>query len=270
LNFLIPQASLVAVESRRTGLSVLITVGIMLGLGVVAAVHRRQIPPPAAETTHQIAPTGSVSAISLTPDDFPANPLDPPPKAEWEVLPSCRLLPNKTNAAHYFHVTRGPAPARAHQSDLGGDPFVFQLYGVEAPEATTASDDEVAEQSRYFGLAEHLDEEESAERLGELGQQAWAAVAHLLSRPFAVFTRWERRPDSHYFYAFVYLKDDDGTRRFLQDWLVEHGYAIITRPSLGRLPNGQKGEQFLEDLEVLQHSAQQRKSGAWGLLSERK
>ena len=242
-------------------MSVLITVVILLGLGVLAAVHRPETSPAPAEGVQEpVAASGSLSPVALAPDDLPANPLDPPPKAEWEVLPSCRLLPNKTNAAHSFHVMRG--------SDPSGDPFVFQLYGVESPEATTPSDDEVAAQSRYFGLAEDLNEEECAEKLGRLGQQAWAAVEQLLSdQPFAVFTRWERRPDSHYFYAFVYVRDEHGNRRFLQDWLVENGYAMITRPSLGRLPNGQKGEQFLEDLETLQHSAQQRKSGAWGLLS---
>jgi endonuclease YncB( thermonuclease family) len=244
----------------------LITVAIMLGLGVVGAVHRRQVPVGIEEGGKSLAATGSVSG-SLSSDPFPANPLDPPPKAEWEVLPSCRLLDNNANAAHYFHVTRMPNSAQTTAGESGGgDPFVFQLYGVDAPATTAPSDDEVAEQSRYFGLAEHLDEGECAERLSELGDQAWAAVKQLLSRPFAVFTRWERRPGSHYFYAFVYLQDEKGNRRFLQDWLVEHGFATITRPSLGRLPNGQKGERFVEDLEALQHAAQRQKKGAWGLL----
>jgi endonuclease YncB( thermonuclease family) len=246
------------VESRRTGLSLVITGVIMVTLGVVAALHRRRAPAAVAVESGgpEVVPAGSMTALSHVPVDLPDHPLDPAPKAEWEVLPSCRLVRNKTNAAHYFHVVRG------------GDTFVFQLYGVDAPGPTAASDEEVAEQSRYFGLAQRLDETECAERLGRLGEEAWTAVEELIGgRPFVVFTRWERRPDSHHFYALVYFRDGEGNRRFLQEWLVQEGYAMITRPSLKRLPNGQRAEQFLENLETLQRSAQQRKAGAWGLLS---
>jgi hypothetical protein len=238
-------------EPRRTGLSLLITGVIMLALGVLGAVNRdgRRLNG-MAESSGSLLAAGSTS---LPSDAEPsAHPLYRPPVAEWDVLTGCELADNKTNAAHHFHVRRGD------------DVFVFHLYFTAAPEVTTAKPDQVTAQARYFGLAEHLPENQWDKTLGHLGNEAWGYVAHLLQqRPFFVFTKWEKRPETHHYYAFVYLEDEDGEKRFLQELLAARGLAVITEPSLERLPDGSAAAAFLERLENLQRQAQQENAGAW-------
>jgi hypothetical protein len=180
--------------------------------------------------------------------------LEPPPKAEWEVLTGCELVRNPTNAAHHFRVKRDEKP------------MVFQLYFVEAAEPTEPGEDEVADQARYFGWPQDWSPEECAERSVGLGERAWQAVQSLLEgRPFMVLTKFDLRRETHHFYALVVVEDDQGRRRTLQEWLVENGYATINRTSIGWLPIQVSSEQFVERLERLEHEAQRERRGGWGV-----
>lgn len=240
----------------------LVTVGIMVVLGIFASGYRQQRAAAASgkEAARTPVPGGALETLDPTlVSDVYANPLDPPPKAVWDVLTNCQLLPNKTNAAHHFHVRRG------------SDPFVFQLYCAEAPEVAAPSEDQIEEQAEHFGLIDRMEPERYGEALSELGEKAWQAVEQLLSgRRFLVLTKWERRPDTHHYYAFVFIEEENGARRSLQEWLVEHGYAIITRPALGRLPTGETSDQFIERLERQQYAAQEQKRGGWAILATRR
>jgi endonuclease YncB( thermonuclease family) len=131
---------------------------------------------------------------------------------------------------------------------------------------TDPPEDEVAEQSRYFGWSPKWSSEECADRLTALGQQAWQAVEKLLrERPFIVLTKFELRRESHHFYALVVYEDQNGRRRTVQEWLVEQGYATITDSALGWLPTQVASEQFVEQLQRLERIAQQERRGGWGM-----
>ncbi len=245
------------VQIRQTGVSLLITGGIMLSLGVMAAMHRAQRTPapsdaPSPEPVHG---TGTVTPMHFAgTGETDVNPLDPPRQGEWEVLRDCRLVANKTNAAHHFHVRSGD------------NPFVFELYCAEAPEPADAEEDVVDEFARHFGLADRLPEEQWDAAMTTLAEEGTKAVQTLLEgQSFMVFTKWERKPDTHHFYAFVLVRDTDGRGRFLQDWLIEHGYARVTQPPLGKLPNGWPLERFTALLDDLRTEAQRAHRGAWGV-----
>jgi endonuclease YncB( thermonuclease family) len=236
----------------KAGLSMLTTIGILVVLTMFAGAHRRQAAEDdsgldASRAGWQADMSGSGAAESYN------NPLDPVPKAEWEVLTGCQLVANPTNAADHFRVQRDK-------------PIVFQLYFVDAPELTDPPEDEVAEQSRYFGWSPKWTSEECADRLTALGQQAWQAVEKLLrERPFIVLTKFELRRESHHFYALVVYEDQNGRRRTVQEWLVEQGYATITDSALGWLPTQVASEQFVEQLQRLERIAQQERRGGWGM-----
>jgi hypothetical protein len=237
-----------AMESNRTGVSLLVTMGVMLGLGVVGAVHR------AGRTT---AARGSADGEGNLPHAQAealgvAHPFHEVPTAEWDVLTGCELVENKTDAAHHFHVRRGD------------DTYVFELYYTSAPETSHAEVEHVNEQARYFGFSESVAEDEWEEELGRLGDEAWSGAADLLGREsFMVFTKWEKRPGTHHYYALVRLERKSGKFGLLQEWLAESGLAIMREPTLKRLPDGRSSTAFLEYLQNLQHQAQQRRLGAW-------
>lgn len=235
----------------------LITIGILMVLGFFAAAQRRSsvgtVEPMSGIELGEGSGRVGGRAVAASGEEY-VNPLDPVPKAEWEVLTGCELVRNPTNAAHHFRVKRDEKP------------IVLQLYFVEAPELTEPGEDEVAEQARYFGWPEKWEPEECMDRSVNLGQQAWQAVEALLeARPFLVLTKFELRRETHHFYAVVVVEDDHGRRRTLQEWLVENGFATITRPSLGWLPIQASSDQFIERLERLQHGAQRERRGGWGL-----
>ncbi len=250
---------------RKTGLSLAITVAILLVLGLLASAHRQTRPASGTDAATTWTAPGDAAALAMTSpgaDTTPDNPLHQPsaPRPEWEVLPACRLAPNKTNAAHHFHTRR-----------QGSDAFVFQLYCVQAPEITVPTEEDIDQWGRYFGFNERMSEKAKGEALLRLGTQAWTAVERLLQeREFLVLTKWKQPPGSHHYYALVFFKDDEGALRSLQEWLVEQGYAQITTQSLDRLPTGESLEQFVARLERQQQVAQTGRRGGWGQLAARR
>lgn len=181
------------------------------------------------------------------------HPLDPAPKAEWEVLVGCELAQTPTNAANHFRVM------------WEGKPMVFELYFVEAPELTEPGEDEVTEVAEYFGWPRRGGVEAWRARSIELGERAWEAVETLLKgHPFMVLTKFDRRDDTHHFYGLVVFEEEPGRRRTLQEWLVERGYVRLTRPALGWLPLQVDSGRFVERLETLQLEAQRQRQGGWG------
>ena len=238
----------------------LITIGILVVLGVFGGARRGT--PRADEPAGATAVSSMGEPVAGTGRAVPAssgaymNPLDPPPKAEWEVLTGCALIRTPTNAAHHFRVQRD------------GKPMVFRLYFVESPEPTEPAEDEVEGMAEYFGWPSKWSPEECADHSMELGQQAWQAVEALLaSRPFMVLTKYEVRRETHHFYALVVIEDEQRRRRTLQEWLVERGFATIMRPSLGWLPIQVSSERYVERLEGLQLAAQRERRGGWGLVT---
>jgi endonuclease YncB( thermonuclease family) len=237
-------------------MSLLVTFGILVVLGVVGGGRR---PVGAARMVGGVeSGTSGGSGMELPVSaEVPVHPLDPAPRAEWEVLTGCQLVKTPTNAAHHFRVKRDEKP------------MVFALYLVRAPELTEPDEDEVEEWARYFGWPKKWSPEECADRVLDLGEQAWREVEALLEvRPFIVLTRFDRRREMHHFYALVVIEDEQGNRRTLQEWLVERGYGTIEPAGLGWLPLQVSSEQYFERLDRLQQVAQRERRGGWGVGSE--
>jgi hypothetical protein len=238
----------------------LITIGILVVLGVFAGARRGstgmgEVAGVTAVSSLGDPVAGAGRAVPASAGAY-LNPLDPPPKAEWEVLTGCELIRTPINAAHHFRVRRD------------GKPMVFRLYFVESPKPAEPAEDEVEGQAEYFGWPSKWSPEEYADRSMELGQQAWQEVEGLLaSRPFMVLTKYEVRRETHHFYALVVIEDEQGRRRTLQEWLVERGFATLTRPTLGWLPIQVSSEGYVERLEGLERTAQRERRGGWGLVT---
>lgn len=243
----------------RSGLSVLITVGILVVLGLFAGGRRGGGGEARVGSRASVGAQSLGEAVSGAGRELPASgvaythPLDPVPRAEWEVLTGCVLVRTPTNAAHHFRVRRD------------GKPMVFELYFVESPEPTDPGEEVLEELAAYFQWPETWSPEEKADRATALGQQAWQAVEALLeSRPFMVLTKYELRRETHHFFALVVIEDEQGRRRTLQEWLVEQGLARVTEPSLGWLPIQMSSERFVGRLNALAQTAQRERRGGWG------
>ncbi len=233
----------------KVGLSLLITGAILVVLGVFAAGRPRPVD---VDTAGQGRGGGTARVLA----DTYINPLDPVPKAEWEVLLGCELVRTPTNAAHHFRVS------------WEGKPMVFELYFVAAPELTEPEEEEVAEMAQYFGWPRKGGANAWKTRSIDLGHHAWKAVESLLqSKPFMVLTKFDRRHDTHHFYGLVVIEDERGGRRTLQEWLVEHGYARISPESLGWLPLQVESDLFVERLETKQREAQRDRRGGWAAIA---
>jgi hypothetical protein len=254
------------VASGKVGLSVLITMGILVVLGIFGSGRGGGGGGGGGET--RVARPGLAGGgvvgdrVRGAGREVPASgvayghPLDPAPRVEWEVLTGCELIRTPTNAAHHFRVRRD------------GKPMVFALYFVEAPVPTEPGEEEIEAQVEYFGWPPEWITEEGADRSMALGQQAWQAVETLLeSRPFMVLTKYELRRETHHFYALIVIEDEQGRRRTLQEWLVEQGLAKVTEPSPGWLPIRVSSERFVERLKGLERVAQRERRGAWGLVT---
>ena len=259
---------------RDTGLSLVITVAVLLALGVIAAIHRVQTgekpvvqtpmssPPVAADASaprlvkpldfNAPAVVSSAGAAPVVPVVLAPRPI---PEAEWDVLTDCELAQNRTNSAHHFHVRRD------------SETYVFQLYYSVAPEVTAPRPDQIGQQAGYFRLPLNRSEAELEKDIMALGNLAWHQVEQWLATgPFRVFTKWEKMPDTLRYYGFVQVQDEAGKWRFLQELLAEHGLACVNEPPLKSLPDGETGAEFLDKLRRLQQQAQINKRGAWGPL----
>jgi len=246
----------------KSGLSLVLTIGILVVLGLFAGGSRRDLGrEPAGAVGEGVVAAGlgaevtdGVGRVVPASGDGYVNPLEPAPKAEWEVLTGCVLVRTPTNSAHHFRV------------ECDGKPTVFQLYFVESPEPTEPGEEEVDEQSRYFGWPSKWTVEERTDRSIALGQQAWQLAEKLLSeRPFLVLTKYELKRESHFYYGLVVLTDAHGRLRTLQECLVEQGLGMVTRPALGWLPIQASSEQFATRLERLEQLAQRERRGGWTL-----
>jgi endonuclease YncB( thermonuclease family) len=161
-------------------------------------------------------------------------------KKEWVKLIDCTYLDAKDNDGDSFRV------------HAGDKHFTARLYYVDAPETNLRQGDRTRDQSLHFGIT--LDETMNA------GEKAKQRVKELLQKPFVLWTRWAtaggRGRESRY-YAIIEV---DGKN--LAEILVSEGLAR-TKGVSAPPPSGGKGKEFMEHLDDLEKTANEKHLGAW-------
>ncbi len=174
-----------------------------------------------------------------------------PGHSEWEVLRGCELVPKATNDGDTFDIK------------YGGGQILARLYFADAVELVKTRADALEKQSQYFGI--------SSEHVLQIGEDARDFSQRMLSKPFKLFTKWEKKSaGSPHYLVMILVEDDKGELRFLQELLVERGLALITEPSqedaerkMDELPDGSAPLEFFKNLHVLEDDAIKGKIGGW-------
>ncbi len=156
----------------------------------------------------------------------------------WERFDGCKLEPDEWTDGDSFRVR---LPDRRLET--------FRLYYVDTTESRSRGQ-RSDEQAAYFGLT----------RAGaiELGKEAKAFTATMLSEPFTIWTRWRPVFGPTRYYAFVYTAQGED----LAELLVRRGLARIygTRTPT---PDGTDSRQYRAKLLNLENQAKSEKLGGW-------
>ncbi|MEZ5301888.1 MAG: hypothetical protein R3F11_14755 [Verrucomicrobiales bacterium] len=150
-------------------------------------------------------PSSPASGAAVPGENAPGRPLD----FQYEVLLGGKLLENDNgNDGDSFRI------------DHRGREFRFRLYFVDTPETNDRYRSRVEDQAKYFGT--------SVDEALAVGREAKEYTLNLLrTRPFKVFTNWEKVMESDRIHAFVRVEMPSGQSRYLSELLVERGYARI-------------------------------------------
>lgn len=167
---------------------------------------------------------------------------------KWERLDNCRYEDN------IGYNNQGANDADSFQVRCGKRQFVLRLYSVDAPEATDANTELVAEQAQSFGV--------SAEDVVRVGKLASKQVRRrLYGRDFTIWTRWaEAQGRSRLPRYYGVLEVDGGD---LGQWLLSQGLARIKgQRVLGPHP-GKAADLQLRHYR-LEARARRERRGLWG------
>jgi len=190
---------------------------------------------------------GSASRLVPRPVRQPGDPPRLPPGADrnfW-VITDAQFVADRANEGHHFIIRHN------NQNHL------FQLYFVTVPDEYPRDLSAEERSVSYFGHTDPI-------HLREVGATARRRVAELLStRPFTIFTRWQRVGQSSRYYAFILVEHLPGKRCYLSEWLVSKGLAMIEGET-SDLPLAEISAQaFGRSLRGYERDAQQRGIGAW-------
>ena len=180
------------------------------------------------------------SGAAVPGENAPGRPLD----FQYEVLLGGKLLENDNgNDGDSFRI------------DHRGREFRFRLYFVDTPETNDRYRSRVEDQAKYFGT--------SVDEALAVGREAKEYTLNLLrTRPFKVFTNWEKVMESDRIHAFVRVEMPSGQSRYLSELLVERGYARI-HTNGAELPDKTSVEDYKGKLREIEARAKQAKTGAW-------
>ncbi len=167
-------------------------------------------------------------------------------QGDWWVLPSPELVDSRANEADTLRIRSGP------KED------VFVLYFVDAAETSATRVTRVREQSTFFSKAPQ-------DEVLKIGVQAQQFVRELLRRrPFKVYTKWGRVPESERYYAFITVELEKGKEFDLGEILVRKGFAAPlgqqTAPLPPQLP---PPDRYAAQLGTAMTAARNEHAGAW-------
>lgn len=167
-------------------------------------------------------------------------------EGDWWVLPSPELVESRASEPDTLRIRSGP------KED------VFVLYFVDALESGWTRPRRIREQSEFFGYAPD-------EEIIDSGTKALRWVTGLLGRrPFVVYTKWGRVPETERYYAFIRVETEAGKYEDLGELLIKRGYAAPagqqTRPMPESLP---PVELYVTNLQGALVRAKKEKTGVW-------
>lgn len=164
---------------------------------------------------------------------------------EFWVLSNPQLVEARSNDADTLRIKSGP------KED------VFVLYGADAAQATWTHPRRVSDQAAYFGGV-------SQNRVLDVGSRALAWVTQLLAtRPFIVYTKWSRVPETERYYAFVRV-EVDGKQHDLGEMLVKNGFAAPNGPAPDEMPEaGRTPADYHHSLQRVLSQAKAERAGVW-------
>ena len=197
----------------------------------------RPVPVPKSVPTPQ-----TVSPPLITPHDVKPNVRLPDTPEGWSRLDGCTFVNDKFGDGDSFHV--------AHS----GANYHFRLYFVDTPETDK-------QYGRYLNQAEEWGI--SPERVLEEGERAKAFTVRQLSKPFTVFTKWQKLPSKNNdprTYAVVYTVDG----ACLGEKLVSAGMARVHGLMTIPFPTKEGRKAYVEMLERLEQKAKADKIGVYG------
>src|ERR1043165_2511918 len=96
-----------------------------------------------------------------------------PPAKPWYTLEHVVYKPQRWDDGDSFHVTLED-----------GNELILRLYFVDTPEEEKVYADRIRDQAAYFGISEQA--------VMALGHKASGFTKEVLSKPFAVQTRWHK------------------------------------------------------------------------------
>ena len=196
-----------------------------------------------------------VAAAKTVPKAIPiAQPVDetkiPEARAyksgEFWVLPHPQLIVSRGNEPDTLRILSG------QKED------VFELYFVDAVEATWTHPKRVNTQSAYFGHA-------PTQKVLEAGSTALAFVTQLLrTHKFTVYTKWGRVPESERFYALITVENANGKEEDLGEMLVRKGFAMPAGQVTTSMPiKGRTTDAHRKILRDAVAKAKSERAGLW-------
>lgn len=173
--------------------------------------------------------------------------VDGQPKADFEILPNCRLVTDAANDGD--SVLCRTESGKVHR---------FTLYWADAPETGAPA----TTYAQKFEISDDAVTPVAADA-ADMVQRLIGAV------PFHVYTAWKKGPGDSMM-AYIYYEDGRGERQNLSQTMIRQGLAIIEPceaifPETGQLPSGGTPGQILEILQKVQAEAREKKRGAWGI-----
>lgn len=160
---------------------------------------------------------------------------------KWKTYPNCVLKENPANDGDSFHVK---AERRS---------YLFRLYFVDAPETDDSLPERVKEQAAYFGITE--------KEAIQLGKEAAKFTQKFLANGFTAYSKLidaRGRSAKDRDYAMIQVGD-----KYLDEALVENGYARIFGLDEAELPDGKSGRTHIWHLKTLENEAKRNKRGCW-------
>lgn len=168
-----------------------------------------------------------------------------PVSSTFTAFPKATLVDSRVNEADTLRLR------------IGNDEYVFELYFIDALEASWTHPEIVASQARWFGGVAN-------ETIVNVGQEAMVYVRELLQgHPFTVLTRWERVPDSSRYYALILVEHQPGQQVYLADLLLHNGYARIGGQTTQLPEDRRRLEAYLDELKTHSRYAKEKHLGIW-------
>jgi hypothetical protein len=165
---------------------------------------------------------------------------------DFWVLPNPKLIDSRGNEADTLRIKSGT------KED------VFVLYFVDALEATWDHPKRISEQAAAFNHA-------PGQKVVDAGKNALAYVKNLLTqKPFKVYTKWGRVPETERFYALVSVEIEPGKTVDLGELLLRKGYALATGQPTPLMPSEMKASgDHAKDLQKALALAKTEHVGLW-------